>query len=66
MNAVYLSSSGDTTTQLPIPLEIQGYGFGVIEMTGKFIIVKKNLYIYVVIFVKNLLLGIIKCQFFAE
>ena len=35
MNAVYLSTSGDTTTQLPIPLEIQGYGCGVIEMTGK-------------------------------
>ena len=35
MNAVYLSTNGDTTTQLPLPLEIQGYGCGVIEMTGK-------------------------------
>ena len=35
MNALYLSISGDTTTQLPTPLEVQGYGCGVIEMTGK-------------------------------
>ena len=35
MNAVYLSTNGDTTTQLPTPLEMQGYGCGVIEMTGK-------------------------------
>ena len=35
MNAVYLSTSGDTTTQLPLPLEMQGYGCGIIEMTGK-------------------------------
>lgn len=35
MNAVYLATNGDTTTQLPIPLEVQGYGCGVIEMTGK-------------------------------
>ena len=35
MNAVSLSTRGDTTTQLPIPLEVQGYGCGIIEMTGK-------------------------------
>ena len=35
MNALYLSTNGDTTTQLPIPLEVQGYGCGIIEMTGK-------------------------------
>ena len=35
MNALYLSTNGDSITQLPTPLEIQGYGCGVIEMTGK-------------------------------
>lgn len=35
MNAVYLSTDGDKTTELPIPLEVEGYGCGVIEMTGK-------------------------------
>lgn len=35
MNAVYLTTDGDKTTELPIPLEVEGYGCGVIEMTGK-------------------------------
>ena len=35
MNALYLSTNGDSITQLPTPLEIQSYGCGVIEMTGK-------------------------------
>ena len=35
MNALYLSTNGDSITQLPTTLEIQGYGCGVIEMTGK-------------------------------
>lgn len=35
MNAVYLSTDGDTTTDLPIPLEVEGYGCGIIEMTGR-------------------------------
>lgn len=35
MNAVYISTEGDTTTKLPISLEVEGYGCGVIELTGK-------------------------------
>ena len=35
MNAVYLTTNGDTTTELPIPLEAEGYGCGIIEMTGR-------------------------------
>ena len=35
MNAVYLTTDGDTTTVLSIPLEVKSYGCGVIEMTGK-------------------------------
>ena len=35
MNALYLTTTGDTTIELPIPLEVEGYGCGVIEMSGK-------------------------------
>ena len=35
MNALYLSTTGDTTTELAAPLEVEGYGCGVIEMTGR-------------------------------
>ena len=46
MNALYLSTNGDTTIQLPIPLEVQGYGCGVTEMTGKvFHSVKEPIYL---------------------
>ena len=46
MIALYLSTKGDTITQLPTPLEIQGYGCGVIEMTGKvFHNVKEPIYL---------------------
>ena len=35
MKAVYLSTNGDNTITLPQPLEVQNYGCGIIEMTGK-------------------------------
>lgn len=35
MNALYLSTSGDVITELATPLEVEGYGCGVIELTGK-------------------------------
>ena len=35
MNAVYLTTSGDTTTHLPLPIEVEGYGCGIIELIGK-------------------------------
>ena len=35
MNAVYLTTDGDTTTILPIHLEVESYGCGVTEITGK-------------------------------
>ena len=42
MNAVYLSTTGDTTTVLPTPLEVQGYGCGLIEISGKTIPKNEN------------------------
>ena len=35
MNALYLSTHGDVITELATPLEVEGYGCGVIEQTGK-------------------------------
>lgn len=43
MHAVYLSTDGDSTTMLSTPLEVQGYGCGVIELNGKVTIPKKLL-----------------------
>ena len=34
MNVVYLKTDGDTTTDLSLPLEVEGYGCGVVEMVG--------------------------------
>ena len=41
MHAVYLTTNGDTTTFLSTPLEVQGYGCGIIELDGKFFFSKK-------------------------
>ena len=35
MKAVYISTTGDDTVELAIPLEVEGYGVGVIEMNGR-------------------------------
>ena len=43
MHAVYLTTNGDTTTFLSTPLEVQGYGCGIIELDGKVIIIPKRL-----------------------
>ena len=43
MQAVYLTTNGDTTTILSTPLEVQGYGCGVIELNGKVTIPKRLL-----------------------
>ena len=53
MKAVYLNTSGDETIHLPVTLEVEGYGCGVIEMSGKINSTKEDLF-YAVTFVKNL------------
>lgn len=35
MKALYLTTLGDTTIKLPTTLEVEGYGCGVLELTGK-------------------------------
>ena len=41
MHTVYLTTNGNTTTFLSTPLEVQGYGCGIIELDGKVIIPKR-------------------------
>ena len=43
MQAVYLTTNGDTTTILSTPLEVQGYGCGVLELNGKVTVPKRLL-----------------------
>ena len=45
MKAVYLSTNGDPTTVLPFPLEVQGFGCGVVEINGKVFLPKNKKYI---------------------
>ena len=45
MKAVYLSTDGDTTTELPLPLEVEGYACDVVEINGKFNSIKENIYL---------------------
>ena len=63
MKAVYISTRGDDTVELATPLEVEGYGVGVIEMNGRVQMVLKILFTCAVIFVKNLMLIILKCLF---
>ena len=35
MKMVYLTTDGDTTTELPCTLEVEGYGCALIELQGK-------------------------------
>ena len=35
MKALFLSTSGDNTLDLPLPLEVEGYGCGIIEISGQ-------------------------------
>ena len=53
MKAVYISITGDDTVELATPLEVKGYGIGVIEMNGR---VQNG-------FKDSLMLIILKCLF---
>ena len=33
--ALYLSTTGDNTIEFPLPLEVEGFGCGVIELSGR-------------------------------
>ena len=35
MKALYVTTDGDDTVDLPVPLKVEGYACGIIDMTGK-------------------------------
>ena len=35
MKSVYITTTGDNTIEFPVPLEVEGYGCGVVEMNGR-------------------------------
>ena len=45
MKSLYISTSGDTTLELPFPIDIDGCVCGVIEMNGKLSSYKGDLYL---------------------
>ena len=45
MKSFYLSLSGDTTLDLPVPLDVEGFMCGIIEMSGKLMTYKGDLYL---------------------
>ena len=34
MKSLYITTSGDTTLELPIPMDVDGYVCGIIELNG--------------------------------
>ena len=45
MKALYLSTKGDDTIDLPVPLEVKNYLCGVVEMSGKVNTFKGDLFL---------------------
>ena len=45
MKSLYISTSGDITLDLPVPLEVEGCMCGIIEMSGKLSTYKGDLYL---------------------
>ena len=44
MKSLYISTSGDTTLELPVPLEVEGCLCGIIEMSGKLTTYKGDIF----------------------
>ena len=45
MKALYLSTKGDDTIDLPVPLEVENYLCGIVEMSGKVNTFKEDLFL---------------------
>ena len=45
MKSLYISTSGDTILELPVPLELDGCVCGIIEMSGRLSTYKGDLYL---------------------
>ena len=45
MKSLYISTSGDTTLELPVPFEVDGCVCGIIEMSGKLSTYKGDIFL---------------------
>ena len=45
MKSLYISTNGDTTLELPVPLEVEGCVCGIIEMSGKLTTYKDDIFL---------------------
>ena len=62
MKSLYISTSGDTTLELPVPFEVDGCVCGIIEMSGKLAHTKVTFF-YAQTFVKSLLQEKLLCLY---
>ena len=63
MKVIYITTTGDNTLELPTPLDVEGYLCGIVELAGKVVNLKGDLF-YVVISVRNQLWVILNYQFY--
>ena len=45
MKSLYISTSGDTTLELPVPLDVEGLVCGIIDMSGKLTTYKGDIFL---------------------
>ena len=45
MKSLYVSTSGDTTLELPVPLDVKGFVCGIIDMSGKLTTYKGDIFL---------------------
>ena len=45
MKVIYLTTTGDNTLELPTPLDVEGYLCGLVEITGKVVNLKGDLFL---------------------
>ena len=45
MKSLYITTSGDTTLELPIPIDVDGYLCGIIELNGKLLTYRSDLFL---------------------
>ena len=45
MKSLYISTSGDTTLELPVPLDVEGFVCGIIDMSGKLSTYKGDIFL---------------------
>ena len=57
MKVIYITTTGDSTLELPTPLDVEGYLCGIVELAGKVVNLKG-------ISVRNQLWVILNYQFF--